>query len=148
MRPKLNVDRIMKAADESTTGGGRCDLLKPGQSGDEYLTSFREEVRTCFAAMRSMLISIRFIALASSIAVPSSGSDGSEEELGLQEKAVELSQQYGSLKNDLLGNLSRLCQGNCHPTQAEIKQWYGQLVDFLRPRLVTFTVATGSFLCD
>lgn len=134
---KADVDEIMKKADGAITA---ADATRLGKKVAETFAAFREEVR----ATHGNLFDDRFnsiLGLANSIAAPA------EEELGFQKSAVELSQQYTALKIDLLGGTYlAFAKELANPTQEEIKETTAQVIEYLQPRLVSLTGATGSFL--
>lgn len=137
---KVDVDRIMEAADESTPPKNVEDLTRLGKSAAQTFAGFREEVRGANGSLYDAQFEA-ILNLANNIATPTEG------ELSFQKTAVELSQEYAELKTKLLGGTYlAFAKEIANPTQEQIKQSTGQMVEFLRPRLVTFTGATGSFL--
>ncbi len=134
---KADVDEIMKKADGTIPA---TDATKLGKKVAETFAGFREEVR----AKNGDLFDEKFnsiLSLANSIAAPG------EEELGFQRTAVELSQQYATLKTELLGGTYlAFAKEVANPTQDEIKETTSQIIGYLQPRLVSLTGATGSFL--
>ncbi len=137
---KLDVNRIMDAADTTTAPKIESDVIRLGKAAAETFAQFREKVR----ATKGSLYDDQFdsiLVLANNIATPAEG------ELSFQKTAVELSQQYTALKTALLGGTYlAFAKEIANPSQEQIKQSTAQLVGFLQPRLVTFTGATGSFL--
>ncbi len=134
---KSDVDEIMKKADGTIPA---ADVTKLGKRAAETFVSFRDEVR----ANKGSQFDEKFdsiLSLANSIATPA------EEELGFQRIAVELSQQYSALKTELLGGTYlAFAKEAANPSQEEIKETTAQIIEFLQPRLVSITGATGSFL--
>ena len=137
---KLDVDRIMEAADETTQPKSSDDLVRLGKSTAATFAKFREDVRATSGSLYDNQFEL-ILTLANNIATPTEG------ELTFQKTAVDLSQEYSALKTKLLGGTYlAFAKEVANPTQEQIKQTTGQIVEFLRPRLVTFTGATGSFL--
>lgn len=134
-----DVEEIMKKAD-GTSPTKSDEITKLGKKAAQTFTAFREEVRT----NKGPLFDEKFdsiLGLATSIATPA------DDELSFERTAVELSQQYVALKTELLGGTYlAFVKEAANPTQEEIKDSTKQVIEFLQPRLVSFTGATGSFL--
>jgi predicted PurR-regulated permease PerM len=136
---KADVEEIMKKAD-GTTSAADVTVTKLGKKAAETFAGFREEVRASQGAMFDEKFD-SILSLANSIAA------SADEELGFQKTAVELSQQYSALKTELLGGTYlAFAKDVANPTQDQIKETTAQIIEFLQPRLVSLTGATGSFL--
>jgi predicted PurR-regulated permease PerM len=136
---KSDVDDIMRKAD-GTTSAADPTVTKLGKKVAETFASFREEVRAAKGAEFDEKFE-SILSLANSIAA------SADEELGFQKTAVELSKQYTALKTDLLGGTYlAFAKEAANPTQDQIKETTAQIIEFLQPRLVSLTGATGSFL--
>lgn len=135
---QLELERIMLAADETMPTGANSEVAKLGKSAAKTFAEFREEVRKTHGEIYDEKFD-GILNLANRISEP-------EEDLGFQETAVELSRQYAALKTELLGGTYwGFAKEIANPTPKQIRTSTKQIVDFLQPRLVSFTGATGSF---
>jgi len=136
---QLDIDRIMLAADETLPTEANSEVTKLGKATAKTFAEFREEVRKTKGEIYDEKFN-GILELVSRISEPG------EEDLGFQETAVELSHQYGVLKTELLGGTYwGFAKEIANPTPKTIRASTKQVVDFLQPRLVSFTGATGSF---
>ncbi len=71
----------------------------------------------------------------------------SEEEFGATKLAVDLKSKFSTLRTALLGgSLMAFARETVNPTKARIDEMVGEAVSFVRPRLLSLTGATGTFV--
>ncbi len=136
---QLDVNRIMLEADQTFPADNNPKVSMLGKAAAKTFAEFREEVRkTKGDAYDEKFYGI--LSLVNKISEPDEG------DLGFQESAVELSRQYGVLKTALLGGTYwGFAKEIANPSPKEIQSRTVQFVDYLRPKLVSVTGATGAF---
>jgi predicted PurR-regulated permease PerM len=130
---------IMRQADATVLPAENREVQKLGRSAKITFTALRDDVRlnegTKFDERFAHLID-----LADRIMQPA------EAELSLQQTAVDLSTSFEELRTQLLGGpYLAFAKELTNPTAAEIQQLTEQGVNYIKPRLLTYTGATGSF---
>ncbi len=139
---QIDLDRIMLEADQTFPTEKSPNVSMLGKAAAKTFADFREDVRKSKGDTYDEKFN-GILELANKISEP--GQPG-EEDLGFQESAVELSRQYGVLKTELLGGTYwSFAKEIANPTPKEIQARTAQIVDYLRPRLLLVTGATGAF---
>ena len=136
---RLEVDGIMREADTAILPMDNSEVAKLGRNAQTTFYALRDEVRLNQGANYDVQFD-HLVELANRIVQTASG------ELSLQQTAVDLSTSFGELRTQLLGgSYLAFVKELTNPTAAEIQQLTEQVVSYLKPRLLTFTGATGSF---
>lgn len=134
-----DLDRILREADQAPTSDPTPEIKRLGKAAAQTFAEFKAEVQLSKGEAYVKGFD-ELIEIANFIALPSEG------EPSFQELAIRLSEKYGVLKTELLGGTyMAFAKEVANPTPKQIRESTQQIVDFLQPRLVSITGATGAF---
>lgn len=134
-----DLDRILREADQAPTSDPTPEIKRLGKVAAQTFAEFKAEVRLSKGEAYDKRFD-ELLEIANFIALPS------EAEPSFQELAIKLSEKYGVLKTELLGGTyMAFAKEVANPTPKQIRESTQQIVDFLQPRLVSITGATGAF---
>lgn len=134
------IDKIVKDSAASIVGEENVPLQQIGQRTTQTLENLKQAVQvksgSAFDAQFDELLE-----LSQRVGTPS------EEEFGATKLAVELKSKFSSLRTALLGgSLTAFARDTANPDKDTINTIVKDAVTFVRPRLLSLTGATGTFI--
>ncbi len=134
------LDEIVDETSKSVVGEENQQLVRIGKRTAARLDALQSSVQTEVGSKFDGQLE-EVIELTRLVGLPS------EEEFGATRLAVDLKAKYSKLRTDLLGgSLMALARETANPTKDQINAMVSNVLAYVRPRLLSLTGATGSFI--
>ncbi|MCA9182580.1 MAG: AI-2E family transporter [Planctomycetales bacterium] len=134
------LDEIIANTSDSVVSEENVKLLQIGKRTTQTLVSLKQSVQEQSDTIYDSQLD-ELIELSRQVGEPS------DEEFGAAKLAIDLKSKYSSLRTALLGgSLTAFARDTVNPTKEKINSWVKDAVAFVRPRLLSLTGATGTFI--
>lgn len=136
-----DISKVIQRTSAQTGNDPQTGLLVLGKKTAKSLTELKEAVRAHGEGNVWDEAFDEIIVVAESVGQPN------EDPFGASDTAVELKSEFLQLKTELLGGgLMALVREKANPTTEDIADFKQSLLEYARPRLLSLTGATGSFV--
>ncbi len=137
---RLVSDELDAIVEKTSISEQNPDLLQVGKKTTATLLELKQAVQTESGAAFDDRFD-ELIEMTKLVGVPS------EEVFGATKLAVELKSKFSALRSALLGgSLMALARETANPTKDQVNAIVNNAMDFIRPRLLSLTGATGTFI--
>ncbi len=134
------IDKIVSDTGDSVVSEANPKLLAIGQRTKQTLRDLKQVVEAEAGDSFSLALD-DLIDMTDRVGTPN------EEEFGATKLAVDLKTKFNSLRTALLGgSMLAFARETANPTKEKIADWVNYSVTYLRPRVLAFTGATGTFI--